>query len=48
MRVMSIRHRDGIVTIEDRMIDLPVNDLLEMVGSETDTEEEEYGALASA
>ena len=48
LRVFSIRHRDNIVTIEDRKIDLPVNDLLEMVGAENDTEEEEYGASASA
>ena len=44
MRVLNIRHRDGVVKIEDRAIDLPVNDLLELVGAETDEEEENESA----
>ena len=45
MRVLNIRHRDGVFKIEDRVIDLPVNDLLELVeGSETDEEDEDAQA----
>ena len=48
MRVLYIRHRDGIASIESRPLNLTISETLAMMEDDTDDEDETNDVSASA